>query len=150
MTSAPLSTDDRPTSRLIAVDVIVVVVLTLLATSPFQDAYGGLRWLAAILVGAMCGLACALLSRRFAWGSWSTALLLTVCYLLLGPAFAVPDMARSGFLPDLDSLRALLTGVVNAWRDSLTMITPLGSTGTVLIVPWVIGLVTGVGTGSVL
>ena len=47
-------------------------------------------------------------------------------------------------------MRALATGLVRAWRDSLTAVPLLGSDGVVLVVPLVIGLVGGVLTGTVL
>jgi hypothetical protein len=140
-----------PTSlRLRLTDLACVLALTALATSPLLEAYGGWRWLLATTAGALVGLVVAEVSHRAGWGPWLTALALTVGYLVLGPALATPELATAGVLPGPESLRALLTGVVGAWRDSLTLITPLGSTGTVLVVPWILGLVTGLGAGSFL
>ncbi|MFT4287308.1 transglutaminase domain-containing protein [Nocardioides sp.] len=139
-----------PTPRLMLADAAVVVVLGLLAASPLADAYGGWRWAAATGVGLLLGLAVAATSRRFDWGPWLTALILVCGYLLLGAALAVPDHAVGGVLPGAEALRALGTGAIHAWRDSLTLLTPLGSTGTVLVVPWILGLVAGVSAGTLL
>jgi len=78
------------------------------------------------------------------------ALALLGVYLLVGPVLAVPDIAPAGFIPSPEALRALLSGLIDAWRDSLTLLTPLGSVGNVLIVPWVTGLVSGMLAGSIL
>ncbi|MBS2939455.1 hypothetical protein KDN32_17070 [Nocardioides sp. J2M5] len=136
--------------RLLATDVVLVVLLMAVATSPFADAYGGWRWLAAVAAGTLVGLGVALLTRRLGWGAWPAVLLLLGCHLLLGPALAVPDLALAGIAPDVDSVSALVTGLVSAWRDSLTLLTPLGSTGTVLLVPWVMSLVAGLAAGAFL
>lgn len=139
-----------PSARLIVVDSLVLIALTALAASPFDAAYGGWRWLAAVVGGLLIGLAVAAISARASLGPWLTALTLFVAYLLFGAALALPEQAFAGVLPDPDSLRALLTGVVHAWRDSLTLITPLGTTGTVLLVPYLVGLLAGILSGLLL
>ena len=143
-------TENRPGARLIVVDTVLVALLGLLAASPLGDAYGGTRWLVAVGGGLLLGLAVALASSRLRLGAWTTALATVVAYLLLGPALAVPQQAASGVLPTPDALRTLLEGVVTAWRDSVTLFAPLGDDGNVLVVPYVIGLLTGLLSGLLL
>lgn len=134
---------ERPSSRLLGIDLVVIVLLGLLAATPLAAAYGGRRWAAAVVGGLLLGGLIALASLLLRLGPWLTALALAVAYLLFGPALATPDDAVAGFLPGPEALGALVTGIVDAWRDSLTQIAPLGSQGTVLIVPFVIGLIGG-------
>ena len=143
-------TESRPGARLIVIDTVLVALLGLLAASPLGDAYGGTRWLVAVGGGLLLGLAVALASSRLRLGPWTTALATIVAYLLLGPALAVPQQAAAGVLPTPDALRTLLEGVVTAWRDAVTLFTPLGDDGNVLVVPYVIGLLTGLLSGLLL
>lgn len=141
---------ETPTRLGLATDALAIVAIGLLAAWPFGDAYGGTAWLWAVGLGLAFGVGVALLGWRFRLGAWSVTGLLTIVYLLVGPAVAVPDHAAARFLPHPDAIRALLTGIVEAWRDSLTLIAPLGTMGTVLVVPWVTGLVAGVGAATFL
>jgi hypothetical protein len=142
--------ENRPGARLIVTDIALVALLGLLAASPLSDAYGGTRWLVAVGGGLLIGIAVALASSHLRLGPWTTALATVVAYLLLGSALAAPEQAGAGVLPTPDSLRALLEGVVTAWRDSVTMFAPLGSDGNVLVVPYVIGLLSGLLSGLLL
>ncbi|MFC5728215.1 MULTISPECIES: transglutaminase-like domain-containing protein [Nocardioides] len=130
-----------PSWRLALVDTVLVVGLGVLASWPFAAAYAGRRWLLAVVVGMVLGLAVSWLSVRLRWGSWLTALAAVAGYLAVGSAVAVPGRARSGLLPTADSLRDLVIGLVHAWRESLTLPAPLGTSGVVLVVPLVTGLV---------
>lgn len=139
-----------PSVRLILTDAFLVTLFALVALSPLRDPYGGWRWAVAGGLGTALGLGVAHLARRLRFGPWLTALATLVVYLGLGPALATPDTAGGGVAPTPEALRALISGLINAWRDSLTMLTPLGHTGTVLVVPYVMGLVGGVVSGTVL
>jgi transglutaminase-like putative cysteine protease len=130
-----------PTAVVVVVDAVVLTGLLVLAASPLAEAYGGWRWAAAVIGGAAGGLGIVLLARRWSLGAWPMVLAAAGWYFLLGPALAVPTLALGGAAPGPDSLRALVSGIVESWRDSLTGVPPLGSTDAVLVVPFVIGLV---------
>ncbi len=137
----------RLSPTLVTVDAVALLAVGLVAASPLASAFGGWRWAMAIGGGLLLGLGTAMASRLARLGPWFTAGILVLAYLLVGPALAVPDQAIASVLPSPDALRTLATGVVEAWRDSLTLITPLGSSGNVLVVPLVLGLLTGVCAG---
>lgn len=139
--------DRRLTAPLVVLDLVALLGLGLVAASPLADAYGGYRWALAVGGGLLLGLLVALLSRVARLGAWPTAGLLVLVYLVVGPALATPELASGGIAPSPDAIRTLLTGVIDAWRDSLTLIAPLGSSGNVLVVPWVVGLLGGVLAG---
>ena len=145
-----MSADQRPGARLVALDVVLIALLGLLAMSPLADAYGGTRWLIAAGGGLALGGTVALVSSRLRLGPWNTALAAVFGYLLLGSALAAPEQAAAGVLPTPDALRTLLEGIVTAWRNSVTMFAPLGAGGNVLVVPYVIGLLSGLLPGLLL
>ncbi|MFZ2503407.1 MAG: transglutaminaseTgpA domain-containing protein [Nocardioides sp.] len=132
-----------PGIRLQVADGAILLLFGLTAMSPLSAAYGSWHWAAAAGGGILAGLGVAAISRRFHLGAWLTALTALVAYLLLGSALAVPSQATAGVLPNPSALRSLLTGLIHAWRDSLTMLIPLKSGGTALVVPFVTGLVVG-------
>jgi hypothetical protein len=140
----------RPSWRVVAVDSIVVVALGCVAASSLRESYGGLAWLVAAGGGTAAGLAAAVASARWRLAAWPSALTLLATYLLVGSTLALPAIGDRGRVPSLESLRALLRGSVGAWRDSLTLPTPLGEDGTVLLVPLLIGLISGFVTGILL
>ncbi|TNM47211.1 transglutaminase domain-containing protein [Nocardioides albidus] len=128
---------------LVLLDAVLVVGLGVLCSWPLGQVYTGRRWLLAVVVGLVLGVAVAWIGARWRWGPWLTALGVVVAYLAIGSAVAVPGRARNGLVPTADSLRDLVIGLVHSWRESLTLPVPLGETGVVLIVPFVTGLVGG-------
>lgn len=132
-----------PSWWLALVDAVLVVGLGVLCAWPLGEAYVGHRWLLAVVVGLVLGVAIGWVSARLRWGAWLTVLVTVAGYLAVGSAVVVPDRARNGLLPTADSLRDLVTGATRTWRESLTLPVPLAETGTVLIVPLLTGLAGG-------
>lgn len=132
-----------PSWWLALVDAVLVVGLGLLCAWPLGEAWTGSRWLVAVSTGLALGVGVAWLGARWRWGPWLTTLVAVAAYLAVGSAVAVPERASSGVVPTADSLRDLVTGLVRAWRESLTLPVPLAESGVVLIVPLVLGLVGG-------
>ncbi|TQK70433.1 transglutaminase domain-containing protein [Nocardioides sp. SLBN-35] len=139
-----------PSWWLVLVDALLVIGLGVLCAWPLGQAWTGHRWLVAVVVGLALGVAVAWAGARWRLGPWLTALLVAAAYLLVGSAVAVPNRTRNGFVPTADSLRDLVVGLVQSWRESLTLPVPLGETGVVLIVPLVTGLVGGLAAGVLL
>ncbi len=142
-TTGPLGGAARSSWLLRTIDAVLVVIFGLIAVSPIGDAYGGGAWLVTSVGGLLLGTLVALIGLAARLGPWLTAVVGVGSYLLVGPALAVPDLATGRTLPNLDAEHALLTGAVDSWRESLTLIPPLGSSGTVLIVPFIATLVAG-------
>ncbi len=139
-----------PSWWLALVDTALVVGLGVLCAWPLGAAYTGQRWLLAVTVGLLLGVGVGWLSGRWRWGPWLTTLAAAAAYLAVGSAVALPAKTRRGFLPTAESLHDLVVGTVNAWRESLTLPTPLGETGVVVLVPLVTGLVGGLGCALLL
>lgn len=132
-----------PSWWLALLDALLVVGLGVLCAWPLGEAYVGRRWLLALVVGLVLGVAIGWVGARLRWGAWLTVLVVVAGYLAVGSAVVVPDRARSGVLPTADSLRDLVTGATRTWREALTLPVPLAETGTVLLVPLLTGLVGG-------
>ena len=114
----------------------------------FGPGFGGdPRYLAAGLGGVVLGLLLAAAAAARRWGLWTTAGATAGTYLVLGSALAAPVEAAGGVLPTLSSLRVLVQGVVFAWKDLLTVAPPVGTAGGMLVVPFLLSLLAGLGAG---
>lgn len=143
-------TTDSPSLRVVVADAVAVLALGLVAASSLRESYGGSGWVVATLGGIGLGLLVAWVSSRWRWGAWPTAAAAFAAYLLAGTTLALPAYDDPARVPTLTTLRGLLRGLVEAWRDSLTLPTPLGDGGNVLVVPFVISLAGGVACGVLL
>lgn len=144
------SRTERPRLRLVSVDVLIVFALCLLAASPLGDVFVGSRWLIAIAGGLAIGFAVAAAALVLRLGPWMQTLLLTVVYLVLGSALAIPQWTIAGVIPTPDSLYALIVDFVRVWRDSLTAASPLPNDGAMLLLPLVTGIVAATAATSFL
>ncbi|WP_400159367.1 transglutaminase family protein [Arthrobacter sp. BPSS-3] len=129
-------------------DAGVLTVLLGLGVLGFSLSFGGdPYYLVAGLGGVLLGLGVAAASVHLRLGGLATAALTLAAYLVFGTALAVPGAALAAVLPSLESLRTLLTGIVFAWKDMLTVGVPVGTAGGTLIVPFLSSLLTALAAG---
>lgn len=168
MSATPLRRDRNPASRKPAtrsaatmsgfgdgqpawhylLDAGVLTVLLGLGVLGFSLSFGGdPYYLVAGLGGVLLGLGVAAASVHLRLGGLATAALTLAAYLVFGTALAVPGAALAAVLPSLESLRTLLTGIVFAWKDMLTVGVPVGTAGGTLIVPFLSSLLTALAAG---
>lgn len=110
----------------------------------FANAYGGSRYFIAGVVGAALGLAVAHVCARTRQPLLVVAAATMVVFFLFGGAVAVPDRAIAGFLPSIGVVTALIDGLVQGWVKLLTILPPAGSSGNLLTIPYISGLIAGV------
>ncbi|WP_313813303.1 transglutaminaseTgpA domain-containing protein [Glutamicibacter sp.] len=117
------------------VDAAVLGIALALGAFGLWDAYGGsINFVLTGLGGVIAGLGLAWANVYFRWDTWRTVGAFVLVYLLLGTPLATPREATFSLLPNLESLRILVSGVVLSWKDMLTVAPPVGSYGGVLIV----------------
>lgn len=132
-----------PSNMVILVDLLVVLALGMLAAHPLNAAYGSYHWLLAFVGGVVVAALIAWWSSVHRSSPWFVAFTLLIALLVLGPALAAPEQALFRVLPTRDSLVSVGGGVVLAWRDALTMATPLHARDNALVVPLLLGLIGG-------
>ena len=118
----------------LGVDAAVIAGMVVVAGLALGPAYGGWRWLLALVAGAVIGAVAGTLPVVVRWPGASTVAIAVVGYFLIGPAVATPTVAIAGVLPGPESLRLLGLGVVQSWKQLLTVTDPVGS-GAALLVP---------------
>lgn len=143
--SAPAAT--APTRRRI-LDLAAVGALLAVPIIGFWPTFGGPAYLPAAVGGAALGMGIAVLCAWRGWGILPLAGLTVVAYFLFGGALALPHTAAVGFVPTLDTLARLATGVVTSWKQLLTTVAPVAASDGHLIVPFVLALVAAVLTTS--
>ncbi|WP_424467085.1 transglutaminase domain-containing protein [Pseudoclavibacter helvolus] len=113
-----------------------VAVLTLIASLGFAPAYGSAWFLLAVTGGLVVGIGSALLGARLGLTRVNTLLIATAAYFLLGTAFALPGAGLGGVLPTLATLADLARGPIFAWRDAVTLSTPLLAPTHLAVLPY--------------
>jgi hypothetical protein len=124
-------------------DVGFVLVLTMIALIGFRTTYGGTMYLVAggcgLLLGVLLGYLTTILKQPLV----STAVVTVLAFFLLGGAIALKREAIGGFLPSLQTVRGLGHVGVHGWIELLTTLPPVGSSGPLLAIPYIMGLVGG-------
>ena len=130
-----------PDSRTL-IDALVIAVLTLLASLGFAPAFGGAWFLLAVAGGLIVGIGSAVLARWLDLTRLNAILVATAAYFLLGTAFALPQAAFAGVLPSFSTLADLARAPVFAWRDAVTLSTPLLAPAYLAVLPYFAAAVT--------
>lgn len=109
----------------------------------YRSAFGGVRYIAAGILGMLLGLVVAHVCARKRQPAVVVAAAAVVAFILFGAVAAVPDTAIAGILPSPATVTALADGVVRGWANLLTIVPPVGSAANLLTVPYTCGLLAG-------
>lgn len=115
-------------------DLAFLVLLGGLALSGFATTFTGAMFLVVGVVGLLVGAGSVELCRRLGWPIVAPVLLTAALFVLLGG----PLCLRTPFDP-----ASLFDQAIGGWKDLLTTLPPLDGTGPLLVLPWLLGLTTG-------
>lgn len=148
MSETPAAVASPRISGRTAVDVGIIVILSVIGVIGFSSAFEDVGWLIAGLGGLAVGVAAAIASHFLRIGAIPTFLLAVLAFYLFGSAASVPELAILGFIPTIDSVVNLSVGTVYAWADVLTLRPPVELPDYVTAAPyfatWAVGLVSTV------
>jgi hypothetical protein len=125
------------------IDTAFIMVLCAGELAGLHTTYSGWWFLWVGLVGVMLGLGISQLTTALKLPILALAALVVVTYFVVGPAFLDRTEAIGGVLPSPSALHTLATTSVLGWKQLLTTAPPAPATGTLLMVPFVLGLVSG-------
>ncbi|WP_044440999.1 transglutaminaseTgpA domain-containing protein [Agreia bicolorata] len=125
-------------------DCAAIAALLMVSIVGFGPAFGGTGYLVAGFGALALGLAIALLGARLRANILMLSAATLLVYMVFGGPLAVPTTTLFGVVPSLETIRALVLGVVFSWKDVLTLETPVGAFASVLIVPYLATLVASV------
>jgi hypothetical protein len=123
------------------VDAGFVLALTIVGLYAFQQSYGGAEYL---VVGGVCaalGLLVGHIGNRTSTPVLAMVPVLFLAYVVVGGAIALRGGAIAGFLPSLDTARDALRMTVLGWKQLLTTVPPVGSSGSLLALPAFCGFI---------
>jgi len=127
------------------VDAGFVVALLALALIGFRTTYSGWLYLVAGLAGVVLGLVIGHLANVLRQPMIAVAAMTLAVFFLAGGAVALRSKALAGFLPSGASLHGLADESVHGWKELLTTLPPVDGGGPLLVLPYLLGLLGGVG-----
>ncbi|MDM7831538.1 transglutaminase-like domain-containing protein [Cellulomonas edaphi] len=124
-----------------AVDAACLLGVLAVVLWPQVEVYGGTAAVPAIVGGLLLGGGVAVLSAARGWSPLAVVAVVVVVYFAAGGPLAAPSTTVAGVLPTLDTLETLLRGVGSSWQQMLTLQPPVGSSGGLLVAPYLLALV---------
>jgi hypothetical protein len=139
----------RALTRFALVDVAALSVMLGAVAVGFGPVWGSLGYVLPAVGGAVVGL-------LVAWvGAWRRFPAVTVTalgvlgYLLFGGALALPHTTIAAVVPTLDTLRELLLGSVEGWKQFVTTVPPMRSFPDLAVVPFLLMLLVALTAGTI-
>lgn len=127
------------------VDAALLMALMALALVGLRATYDGVLYLVAGLVGAVLGVLIAYLASILRQPMIAVGAATLAVFFLAGGAVALHGTAVAGVLPTESTLRGLASESVHGWKDLLTTLPPVDGSGPLLVLPYILGLLGGVG-----
>jgi hypothetical protein len=150
MTAAATPTKDRRPLAALALrpgrdetaDAVMLVVLTVIGIVGFRTAYGGHGYLVVGTAGAILGVLLSHIGHRARLPLLSITALGVLLFLLLGGV-----VGRSGIgsdIPTLATMHEVVSAAIGGWKQLLTTARPVGSTAHLLVLPYLLGIASGI------
>jgi transglutaminase-like putative cysteine protease len=131
------------------VDVAALGVMLGAVAVGFGPVWGSLGYLVPTVGGAAVGLLVAWVGAWRRFPAVTVTALAVLGYLLFGGAFALPHTTIAGVVPTLDTLRELLLGSVEGWKQFVTTSPPMRSFPDLAVVPFLLMLLVALLSGTI-
>lgn len=128
----------------LAVDATFSVVLCTMALLGFHATFSGPSYLIAGGTGLILGTTLAVIAVRLGQPVIVLAVFMVATFFLVGGAAALHGLGGQFWLPVPQTLGRLAQGSVDGWKDLLTTLPPVDG-GVLLVIPYLLGLVSGTG-----
>lgn len=137
MRSQPAGSLLRWFTRERVVAIAVPVALIVIAMAPLHEVYLTPAMWVTVGGGALLGSALATVGAQRRWPTLTVLAFALPTFFLFG-ALAAPTTALGGVLPTLTTWQLMGRGVVTVWKQVLTVAPPLGTTGAMLLLPYLL------------
>lgn len=127
---------------------IAMTALVVLALAPMSAAYQDTAFWIAGVGGAAIGAIVAVCGWRWRWPVLVVAAVTAVAYFVFGGALVFRESSLLGAIPTPDVLSALALGVVQSWKQMLTLQAPFAGFEQLFVVPYLSALVAAVVAAS--
>lgn len=126
-----------------AIDLVFVLVLSGLALSGFATSFTGSAFLVVGLIGTVLGIGVTHATRALGWPLIAPVVIVALLFFLLGGPLCLRSVGDTAFLPSGSNLGALVDQAIFGWKDMLTTLPPVDGDGPLLVLPWLLGLLSG-------
>jgi transglutaminase-like putative cysteine protease len=123
----------------------LLCVLAFLALIGFRTTYSGWMYLVAGLAGVVLGMLIGHLANVLRQPMIAVAAMTIAMFFLLGGAISLRAKAVAGVLPSAGTFDGLADESVHGWKHLLTTLPPVDGSGPLLVLPYLLGLLCGVG-----
>ena len=120
------------------IDALALLALTMIGIVGFRPAYGGHGYLAVGAVGVIAGLLLSHAGQRAKLPPLAVVAASALAFLLFGCVISQPGTVS------LPTLQAVMDAAVSGWQQLLTTARPVGRTASLLALPYLLGLFSGV------
>lgn len=127
---------------------LIVVFLLGLASVFHTDVFGDYSGFIAAFGGAAVGTLAAWISYLLGAGVFPTLMFAIAGYFLFGTACALPQLGVGMVIPTPLSLKMLAVEAVTSWKDLLTLIPPASHYVGPSVLPYLVGVIAGLGAMS--
>ncbi|WP_275006240.1 transglutaminaseTgpA domain-containing protein [Promicromonospora iranensis] len=139
----------RALTRFALVDVAALGVMLGAVAVGFGPVWGSLGYLLPTIGGAVVGLLVAWVGAWRRFPAVTVTALAVLGYLVFGGALALPHTTIAGVVPTLDTLRELLLGSVEGWKQFITTVPPMRSFPDLAVVPYLLMLLVALVAGTI-
>lgn len=123
-------------------DGLMLLALTLIGVAGFRDAYGGHGYLAAGSAGVLLGIVLSHAGHRARLPLLAVTAAGLLAFLVSGGL--VSQAGAAGGVPSLLVTQAVVNAAIHGWKELLTTARPVGTTARLLVLPYLLGLASGV------
>lgn len=126
-------------------DAFAILALGIIAILEFQSTFGGVSYLIVSVLGLLLGIALSHLTNVLKQPAIVLVAMFVAAFFLLGGAVALRSSPGADVLPTGSTLKSLATVSVYGWKDLLTTLPRVDGVGTLLALPYLLGLFCGLG-----
>jgi hypothetical protein len=123
-------------------DALMLLAMTVIGIVGFRNAYGGHDYLVVGAAGAVLGVALGHVGHRAHLPLLTIAAISVLLFLLLGGVVAQAGIGAE--IPTLATMHDVVSASIHGWKQLLTTARPVGTTAHLLVLPYLLGLASGV------
>jgi len=130
-------------TRAALLDHVFLLALAAAALAGLATTFTGSAFFVVGMAGVLAGVVVAHVTGALRWPAVSAVVIGLVVFVLLGGPLCLRADGASAYLPGAETLSMLADRVVLGWKELLTTLPPVDGEGPLLVLPWALGLTTG-------